>query len=350
MKKTFYGQFVAGETDRELLHTAERFFTCGIRSMPQVTIEDELSDEEVLASEFREHSEEHLDNRLFLLEECVGVGEKLAEAGGRNDHRNTKLAIKLSAIAHPILLTRLSSAVFHDGQLPKVTASELHAMMEDSAKREGYASAYSKALERLDKLLQQVDSKKLTVLIDAEYTYMQPAIRAIVLYMQSKYNKRRPVVYNTEQAYLKTAIDTNRKNLEIAKLSAFSYATKVVRGAYMDSERALAKRIQKPDPIHNSYEDTSSSYNHIVNNLLEHAAMAEGELMVATHNEKSVVMAVERMKELSIDRDAGTVSFTQLMGLCDHITFTLGIIILLISVLIKMWYWFTFLSKGEMNT
>lgn len=153
---------------------------------------------------------------------------------------------------------------------------------------------------------------------------MQPAIRAIVLYMQSKYNKRRPVVYNTEQAYLKTAIDTNRKNLEIAKLSAFSYATKVVRGAYMDSERALAKRIQKPDPIHNSYEDTSSSYNHIVNNLLEHAAMAEGELMVATHNEKSVVMAVERMKELSIDRDAGTVSFTQLMGLCDHITFTLG--------------------------
>jgi hypothetical protein len=50
--------------------------------------------------------------------------------------------------------TRLSSAVFHDGQLPKVTASELHAMMEDSAKREGYASAYSKALERLDKLLQ----------------------------------------------------------------------------------------------------------------------------------------------------------------------------------------------------
>jgi hypothetical protein len=53
MKKTFYGQFVAGETDRELLHTAERFFTCGIRSMPQVTIEDELSDEEVLASEFR---------------------------------------------------------------------------------------------------------------------------------------------------------------------------------------------------------------------------------------------------------------------------------------------------------
>jgi hypothetical protein len=114
---------------------------------------------------------------------------------------------------------------------------------------------------------------------------MQPAIRAIVLYMQSKYNKRRPVVYNTEQAYLKTAIDTNRKNLEIAKLSAFSYATKVVRGAYMDSERALAKRIQKPDPIHNSYEDTSSSYNHIVNNLLEHAAMAEGmQELSALHN------------------------------------------------------------------
>ena len=127
---------------------------------------------------------------------------------------------------------------------------------------------------------------------------------------------------------MQKAIDINKKNLEIAELSGFCYATKVVRGAYMDSERALAKRIQKPDPIHDTYQDTSSSYDRIVNNLLERVVMAEVGLMVATHNEKSVMLAVERMKELSIDRDAGTVSFTQLLGLCDHITFTLGMKIL----------------------
>ena len=53
MKQTFYGQFVAGKTDRELLHTAERFFASGIRSIPQLAIEEELTDEEVLAAEFR---------------------------------------------------------------------------------------------------------------------------------------------------------------------------------------------------------------------------------------------------------------------------------------------------------
>ena len=123
------------------------------------------------------------------------------------------------------------------------------------------------------------------------------------------------------------AVDANKRNLEIAQLSGFHYATKVVRGAYMESEGPLARQLQLPDPIHDSYEDTNSSYDHIVNNLLERVAMAEVGLMIASHNEKSVKVAAERMKDLGINRHAGTVSFAQLMGLCDHITFTLGMAI-----------------------
>ena len=53
MKRTFYGQFIAGETDRELLHTAERFFNSGIRSMPQASIENELEEEELFEANVR---------------------------------------------------------------------------------------------------------------------------------------------------------------------------------------------------------------------------------------------------------------------------------------------------------
>lgn len=92
----------------------------------------------------------------------------------------------------------------------------------------------------------------------------------------------------------------------------------------MDSERAFAQRLQRPDPIHDTYQDTNASFDHVVNVLLERAALGEVGLMVACHNESSVNSAAGRMHELGINRQAGNVSFAQLMGLCDHITFRLG--------------------------
>lgn len=41
-----------------------------------------------------------------------------------------------------------------------------------------------------------------TIMFDAEQTYLQPAIDHVVLRLAEKYNKTRPVVYNTYQAYL----------------------------------------------------------------------------------------------------------------------------------------------------
>lgn len=93
----------------------------------------------------------------------------------------------------------------------------------------------------------------------------------------------------------------------------------------MDSERVLAKRIKMPDPIHATYEDTNVAYDRVVNALLQRAALSEAGVLVATHNESSVGYAVGRMQELGIDRQNGTVSFAQLMGLCDHVTFRLGV-------------------------
>ncbi|XP_062523807.1 proline dehydrogenase 1, mitochondrial-like [Corticium candelabrum] len=324
MRRTFYGQFIAGETEEELLKTTERFLAMGVRSIPQNTLENELTEQEVLATDLSAVAEKPLEDNAIIIQKNTATGEKLAQVGGQTDHSNTKVVFKMSAIVHPKLLTRLSSAICSDGQFPVVTAVELEALMEKAAYAGGYIDLYTKAVDRLDRLIQDVEARKLSVLIDAEYSYMQPAIRALALYMQSKYNKQRPLVYNTEQAYLKEAVEVNKTNLRISDLSAFQYATKVVRGAYMDSERVLAKRTKTPDPIHATYEDTNVAYDRVVNALLQRAALSEAGVLVATHNESSVGYAVGRMQELGIDRQNGTVSFAQLMGLCDHVTFRLG--------------------------
>ena len=41
------------------------------------------------------------------------------------------------------------------------------------------------------------------MLIDAEHTYLQPAIDALTIALQQKYNRDGPVIMNTYQCYLK---------------------------------------------------------------------------------------------------------------------------------------------------
>ena len=41
-------------------------------------------------------------------------------------------------------------------------------------------------------------------MVDAEQSYLQPAMDALVIHLQQTYNKREPVVFNTYQCYLKS--------------------------------------------------------------------------------------------------------------------------------------------------
>ncbi|MEE6525779.1 hypothetical protein FKM82_026019 [Ascaphus truei] len=47
-------------------------------------------------------------------------------------------------------------------------------------------------------------------------------------------------------------------------------------------------------------------------------------LILASHNEESVLHAMRRMAELGIEKSSGAVSFGQLLGMCDHVSLTLG--------------------------
>lgn len=100
-----------------------------------------------------------------------------------------------------------------------------------------------------------------------------------------------------------------KANLELMDKLGFYFGAKIVRGAYMAQERNRAVDMGYDDPIHNSYEDTCSMYDQVVETVLQRVSHTPAELMVATHNEESVQLAVQRYGNMPIILKHNNVSF-----------------------------------------
>ena len=112
--------------------------------------------------------------------------------------------------------------------------------------------------------------------------------------------------------------------MELARREGFKFACKLVRGAYMEQERARAETHGYPDPIHDNKENTHACYNDMLLMMLEEVRDRGANVMAASHNEASVRHAIKTMKEFGISRTDDNVFFGQLLGMCDAITYALG--------------------------
>jgi proline dehydrogenase len=181
-------------------------------------------------------------------------------------------------------------------------------------------------------------------MIDAEQTYFQPAIDSVALHLQERYNNTPhasgPLIFNTYQMYLKDALGRLQQDYIRAQRNGYVLAAKLVRGAYMVSERKRALELGLEDPICNGIEATHTSYNAGVDFMLGEMANQRGSiksedtiismknspvvLFVASHNKDSVIRTCERMQDLGVSPQSELVMFGQLMGMCDQISYTLG--------------------------
>jgi proline dehydrogenase len=168
------------------------------------------------------------------------------------------------------------------------------------------------------------------LLIDAEQVRYQPAIDNLVLDLQRNYNTNDfPIIYNTYQCYLKDAMD--RLQVDVARSERFSYhfGAKLVRGAYMESERELARELGYESPVHETRAETDRCYDQAAEYLLAQSVKTDRqgkkiELMLATHNQTSIETAIAAMNKLGIDRTNKTLSFGQLFGMMDNLSYGLG--------------------------
>lgn len=79
--------------------------------------------------------------------------------------------------------------------------------------------------------------------------------------MQKEFNKNSGVVLNTYQCYLKGSIEHIASDLNHACEGGYYFGGKLVRGAYMVTERKLAAKNGCPSPIHDCKLDTDANYD-----------------------------------------------------------------------------------------
>ncbi|KAA0149717.1 hypothetical protein FNF29_05728 [Cafeteria roenbergensis] len=204
-------------------------------------------------------------------------------------------------------------------QSPINPDGDAHKLDQDEMRR------LNRMLDRARALSDAAREKGVTIMFDAEQTYLQSAIDHVVTRAQVEFNTERAVVYNTYQAYLRDAGPRIALDLERSRRRNFKFGAKLVRGAYMVQERKRAKELGYRDPIQPTLAATHASYNRAWKTILNEIKSGSGaEVMVATHNERSVRGVVDRMEQLGIERGNGGVAFGQLLGMCDHVSLSLG--------------------------
>ena len=111
--------------------------------------------------------------------------------------------------------------------------------------------------------------------------------------------------------------------LEIAasKELGFNLGVKLIRGAYMNEERHLARQGCYESPVHENIENTHKCYNTNLK-LLISSIKPRDRLFIGSHNLESVDIAKKLIKEHNLND--GRVTFGQLKGFSDQITGTLA--------------------------
>lgn len=214
-------------------------------------------------------------------------------------------------------------------RVPSIKEGRMVRLISQLSSRE--EEMFRNMIRRINTLVKTAQELDVRIMIDAEQSYFQPAISRICLEMMRKYNTEKAIVFNTYQCYLKEAFKEVSTDLEQAKRQNFYFGCKLVRGAYMEQERARAEALGYTDPINPNYEATSDMYHKTLTECLRRIKdlKVKGKpnsiaIMVASHNEDTVRFAIEKMKEIGISPEDKVICFGQLLGMCDYITFPLG--------------------------
>ncbi|HVF47628.1 MAG TPA: proline dehydrogenase family protein [Pyrinomonadaceae bacterium] len=160
------------------------------------------------------------------------------------------------------------------------------------------------------------------VFIDAEESWIQDAIDRLATDMMERFNRERPIIFNTVQLYRTGRLQYLKESRRQAKLNGYIYAAKLVRGAYMEKERERAAKMGYPSPIQPNKGATDADYNAALEYCIKHSH--DMAFVAGTHNEASTQLVVEKMYERGIDAGNQNVNFSQLYGMGDNLSYVLG--------------------------
>ncbi len=198
----------------------------------------------------------------------------------------------------------------------------LEKMSSGKALTEAEEAEYERGVERVNRICLAAFESNIGLHIDAEESWIQGAIDDIAWEMSKRYNKDKPIVINAVQLYRKGRLDFIKRSLQHARDNGYLCAVKLVRGAYMEKERARARALGYPSPIHDTLQDTHRAYNEALQFCIENL----GHLYVcnATHNEESCRRQIELMKKNHIPPGHPLVATAHLYGMSDNLSYNMA--------------------------
>ncbi|MFN5424212.1 MAG: proline dehydrogenase family protein, partial [Bacteroidota bacterium] len=128
---------------------------------------------------------------------------------------------------------------------------------------------WDRVRDRMYAICELAAEKKIGVLIDAEESWIQDPVDRLCMEMMQQFNTTEAVVYNTVQLYRHDRLSFLKMSHRIAKEKGFVLGVKLVRGAYMEKERARALEKGNDSPIQPDKAASDRDFNAAVQFCLE---------------------------------------------------------------------------------
>ncbi len=280
IKATLFKQFVGGESIEECEPTIQRLWKYHIGTILDYSVEGKEDKASFDAS----------------LHEILRTFDKAA-----GDERIPFCVFKVTGLARQELLEKVSSG---------------NSLSNDEL------SEWKDVYQRVESICKKASDTGQPVFIDAEETWIQPAIDQLAWEMMLKYNKQKILIYNTVQLYRHDRLIYLKNLHQEAQKQGIRIGLKLVRGAYMEKERLRAATLNYPDPIQPDKTATDHDFNAALEYCINH--LNDIAICAGSHNEASAHLMIELMQNKNIPYNHPHIWFAQLLGMSDHISFNLA--------------------------
>jgi proline dehydrogenase len=297
IRSTIFSQFVGGETLAETIPVTQMLAKYNVQVILDYGVEGAQGEEAYDAA----------------CEEFIRVIEFAA-----TQPNVPYMSVKVTGFARFGLLERLDH-LMHEAPEETLIRKYNRALVLLSAAE---VAEWQNVQNRFRKICEAAANAKTGFLVDAEETWIQDPVDALTMLMMDDFNKERLVVYNTVQLYRWDRLPFLKQCYEAAVERNFLLGVKLVRGAYMEKERARAAEKSYRSPIQPSKQSSDKDYNEAVRFCIDH--LENIGVIVASHNEESNLLTTQLMRERGYALNHPHVHFSQLYGMSDNITFNLA--------------------------
>ncbi|KAF8272420.1 FAD-linked oxidoreductase-like protein [Lactarius quietus] len=375
IRATFFTQFVGGSTAISCIPLIHRLRAENKGALFAYSVEVEVDAATSGSPSFREPVHKRIVQEMIRSIDVAADFEDSRARANESSGRRTWVAIKLSALLpNPTTLlhlsTHLSSLHTTDPILfpgcPR--ADDLAVLNSKDLPSSSSLTAQDVAdlrelLVDLNRICSRARERNVRLIVDAEYTWYQPAVDSISLSLMREFNKNPPssshwlshllfrsedlapppLIYVTFQAYLRRTPEYFDQSLQDAASHHYALGVKLVRGAYHEQEAQsdspslpLTTDVSWP-PVFLDKADTDRCYDAAARGLVRAVANSDRSgprvgVLFGSHNAESCAKVLDSLVDVGLatrekdgtvkvdDIAAERVALAQLYGMSDTLT------------------------------